>query len=391
MTTHYDLIILGKGLAGSLCALNYQLTYPQHKLLILEAQPFSSARHTWSCFESDWPQELTQLKDFLKKYQSHWASHQVQFPELRRELSVGYQSLRESDLLRAWQDTESPSRHCYFNVSDIRIQKISSDLFQVQAQQSHQPLLATSNQLWDARGWEDWNETPCAYQKFIGWEVELSHPHQLEAPLIMDAQVEQIDGYRFFYLLPYTNTRLLIEDTYYSNFKDLDKKTIDLRIAHYAQSKGWIIKEIIHQEQGVLPLPLLPPSIPKGLGSLVGARGLQFHPVTGYTLPFLLRQISLLTINSKDLKLSLHPAIWYQLNNFLFTSRKPEQRIEFFKFFYRLPETIVTNFFSGQMSKAQWLSFFTHWPPPIKVTEAFLICSNFIRSYIVRCMTNKHK
>lgn len=380
--THYDLIIIGQGLAGSLSALAYQLQHPTQKLLILESQPFRSARHTWSCFDTDWPLGLQYLKQFLQKYQTQWPTHQVCFPDLERHLSIGYQSLREADLLLAWQDTESPHRHCLYNVTDLQIKTLDHVGFQVQAQASHQNLQVTSSQLWDARGWGQWEQTPCAYQKFIGWEVELSQPHGLVSPVIMDALVEQIDGYRFFYILPYSPTRLLIEDTYYSNGSELNKKIIDFRIAQYAQQKGWVIKDIIHQEQGVLPLPLMPPPIPQGLGQAIGARGLYFHPVTGYTLPFLLRQIDSLINSKKQQPLSCqHPWIWYQLNHFLFLSNSSQLRINFFKFFYRLPEKIVTSFFSGQIKFHQWVIFFSHWPPPLKVGEALNLCFQFLKRY----------
>ncbi len=55
------------------------------------------------------------------------------------------------------------------------------------------------------------------YQKFVGQGVRLTAPHGLTRPIIMDATVSQEDGYRFVYVLPLDATRLLIEDTRYSD------------------------------------------------------------------------------------------------------------------------------------------------------------------------------
>ena len=38
----------------------------------------------------------------------------------------------------------------------------------------------------------------------------------------MDATVPQVDGYRFFYVLPLAPDRLLVEDTYFSDSTHLD-------------------------------------------------------------------------------------------------------------------------------------------------------------------------
>ena len=46
-----------------------------------------------------------------------------------------------------------------------------------------------------------------------GVEVQLKKPHGLTAPMLMDAQVPQTDGYRFLYVLPFDPRTLLVEDT----------------------------------------------------------------------------------------------------------------------------------------------------------------------------------
>ena len=77
----------------------------------------------------------------------------------------------------------------------------------------------------DARGPGDLSLLDLGWQKFIGMEFALDEPHGLTHPIVMDATVEQIDGYRFVYTLPFSATRLFVEDTYYSDTPDLHRPT----------------------------------------------------------------------------------------------------------------------------------------------------------------------
>ena len=93
-----------------------------------------------------------------------------------------------------------------------------------------------------------------AWQKFVG--VEMAVPgHGLKAPIIMDATVEQVGGYRFVYSLPFSSDRLMVEDTYYTNGAQLDEAALAKRIADYASSQGWS-GTAGRQEVGILPILL---------------------------------------------------------------------------------------------------------------------------------------
>ena len=100
----------------------------------------------------------------------------------------------------------------------------------------------------DARGDRGAGTIIRRYQKFLGQEVELASPHGLTRPILMDATVGQADGYRFIYVLPFTDTRLLIEDTYYADGPDRDADLLRGRIAEYASAQGWSIARLIREE-----------------------------------------------------------------------------------------------------------------------------------------------
>ena len=59
-------------------------------------------------------------------------------------------------------------------------------------------------------------ERGCGFQKFLGLELEFEAAARARAPLLMDATVPQLGGFRFFYVLPLSPTRLLVEDTRFS-------------------------------------------------------------------------------------------------------------------------------------------------------------------------------
>jgi lycopene beta-cyclase len=60
-------------------------------------------------------------------------------------------------------------------------------------------------------------------------------------PIVMDATVEQHDGYRFVYCLPFSPTELFVEDTYYSDGPEIDRDLLRDRIGDYAAAQGWQI------------------------------------------------------------------------------------------------------------------------------------------------------
>ena len=74
----------------------------------------------------------------------------------------------------------------------------------------------------DGRGEPGGAHLDIAFQKFLGLFIRLAEPHGLTGPILMDATVKQEDGYRFIYTLPFSETDVLVEDTYYADDPDLE-------------------------------------------------------------------------------------------------------------------------------------------------------------------------
>jgi len=105
----------------------------------------------------------------------------------------------------------------------------------------------------DGRGDPGGDHLNIAFQKFLGLFVRLAEPHGLKGPILMDATVEQTDGYRFVYTLPFSDTEALIEDTYYADEPDLDHHRLRKGIEEYAKKQGWVIAAITGTPEGSTP------------------------------------------------------------------------------------------------------------------------------------------
>jgi len=109
----------------------------------------------------------------------------------------------------------------------------------------------------DARGFKPSDDVYLGYQKFVGHVIKTKVPHGVKRPIIMDATVEQLGGYRFVYCLPYSETEMLVEDTYYTDGAELKSQEVDARIKDYIRDNLAIESyEVIRREKGVLPITL---------------------------------------------------------------------------------------------------------------------------------------
>jgi lycopene beta-cyclase len=199
------------------------------------------------------------------------------------------------------------------------------------------------------------------YQKFVGLEVRLQRPVDRSIPMLMDANVPQTDGFRFFYVLPYAPDRVLIEDTYFSDSPLLDQEGLREEVLAYAARNGYEIAEVLRTEHGVLPLPCGPSPARAGAGALVaGYGGGWFHPATGYSFPVAAR-LAQHVAETPVGTLAAHWAAWDRaqrrqfrytafLNWMLFTAFPPERRRNVFERFYRLPDSTIDHFYSHQLT-----------------------------------------
>ncbi len=369
-SSHFDLILVGGGLSAGLIALALRTRRPEIRLAIIDSGSSFGGNHTWSSFVSDLDAEGAALAAPLIAHR--WSEYQVRFPAYRRRLDRGYQSATSERLHEALV-AAIPADCRYLGVPAASVSAAGVTL-------ADQRTL-TASAVIDARGQKTTDALDLGFQKFVGLEVELEQPHGLAGPIIMDATVDQHDGYRFVYVLPFTATTALIEDTYYTDGHSLDRAAVAARVHAYAATQGWQIKRIIREEDGVLPIAIDGDieahlaSFPPGIAPVGMAAGL-FHPTTGYSFPDAVR-LALHVAALPDLSgaaidravRDFAAATWNErgfyrlLNKMLFRAGDPDKRWKVLQRHYSLNDGLVARFYAGHSTLYDKMRILTGKPP----------------------------
>ncbi len=360
-----DIAIVGGGLAGGLAALAFAARRPDLDVRLIEPGPIGG-NHIWSFFDSDIAKKDRWLVAPLVRH--HWPRYAVRFPSYARRLRMGYKSITGEALAEAVA-AALPEGHI---IAD-RAKHVAPDHL----------LLARGGRLSakhviDARGAGKFPGLDCGWQKFVGQALTIRGGHGIEHPVVMDATVEQLDGYRFVYLLPFDADTLFVEDTYYSDDADLDAGAVRGQIAAYAAAQGWEVTATTREESGVLPVVVagdfdrLWPASDRT--ARIGVRAGLFHATTGYSLPDAVRTASALPAlaDRADLPAVLRDraaAAWRRqryyrmLGAMLFRAADPRARHRVFERFYRLPAGLIARFYAGRSTMADRLRLLVGKPP----------------------------
>ena len=375
-SNQYDLAIAGGGLAGGLVALALAKLRPDLDIALIEAEDHFGGNHIWSFFESDVEPEHRWLVDPLISRQ--WDSYDVHFPKYSRSLSNGYCSIESENLDRLLRE-RLPANALK---TGQKAEMVEPGLVTMQ---SGDPVAAGA--VLDVRGGGDLSALEFGWQKFSGQMLRLTAPHGLDRPVIMDATVEQIDGYRFVYCLPFSETEVFVEDTYYSDGKELDETTAHDRITEYAASQGWEIAEVLREEAGQLPVIYGGDfeafwNDNKGVDARAGARAALIQPITSYSLPMAVKTAIMIAempdINQKKLDKMLrnlatkhwkNGKFYRMLCAFLFLGADPDKRYKTLEHTYTKDEKLLARFYAGKSTRLDQANLLTG-KPPIPISRA---------------------
>ncbi|QIG78676.1 lycopene beta-cyclase CrtY [Stakelama tenebrarum] len=370
VTHNCDVAIVGGGLAGGLIALALTRKRPDCTIRLIEGSRRIGGNHLWSFFASDVAAEHRWLIAPLISY--GWTGYDVAFPGHARTL-----------------------KNPYYSIESERLDQLVRETLPRDALMLKRKVLATSAKavvladgdrveaqgVIDCRGPADLSMLDLGWQKFLGREFRLSDGHDVPRPLVMDATVEQRDGYRFVYCLPFAATRMFVEDTYYSDDRHLDADLLGARIDEYVAASGWQVDRVAREEGGVLPVVMGGDfeEYWRAGGNRVAKAGMRaglFHPVTGYSLPDALRAAAAVADASDVSGVALHDLLhglarkswrsrgfYRTLSAMLFRAAEPAERWRILERFYRLDAGLIARFYAGQSSVADRLRVLSGKPP----------------------------
>ena len=355
-----SLLLVGGGLQNSLIALAVLDARPDARVVVFEREARPCGNHTWCFHETDVPVPLRRLVAGLATHR--WPAYDVRFPDRSRRVELGYACLTSDDLADTLLERCLAAPH-----AEVRLGCEVTQLGE------HSVTLASGERIEgdlvvDARGPARDPGTRCGFQKFLGLELSLDAPHGLQRPLLMDATVEQEDGFRFLYVLPFGPSRILVEDTVFSASPELDVAAWRERVTDEARARGWTASSVVREESGVLPMPWSGPG-PEAQRSgplRAGYRGHWFHPATGYSAPHAMRLAALIVRHldspsglfaGEDYRrLARHEAKQTRfasfLNRLLFTGVDPATRWTIFDRFYTHPEEVIARFYACALTPA---------------------------------------
>lgn len=375
--THFDFIIAGGGLQGCLLAYGICRQQPRANVLLVEKQPNLCGNHTWSFHRSDINASTwSWMEPLVDRY---WQGYHVQLGGIRKEIPIGYGSIFAESLAAKIQQLRDVTAG--FSIHQEFVTQLTPNRVTLGSGE-----MAEGACVLDCRGLQraESQHRNMGFQKFFGLEVELESDWHDSMPCLMDDQVDQADGFRFMYTLPFSKRRVLVEDTRFSNTPDLQPMACQTLIHDYLQQRGHTQYQIIRHESGCLPMPY---QRHQPVGEMaVGYRGGFFHPATGYSIPMvadLADQIAgkparqapeVIQAFRRSRKFQTHFSLW--LNRLLFHLVKPSQRHTVFKRFYEhLPLSTIQRFYSCQFTATDAARMFLGRPPrgltPIHFVRSF--------------------
>ncbi len=369
-TISCDVAIVGAGLAGGMIALALKAKHPALDVRLIDAAPVVGGNHLWSFFGSDVTHADRWIVAPLVVHA--WQGYDVRFPAHERTIDATYYSIESSKLDR-----------------EVRRVLPAEALMlgrKVSGASATAVVLADGDRIEaagviDARGPGDLSLLDLAWQKFLGRELALRVPHESPRPMVMDATIPQIDGYRFVYCLPFSADRMFVEDTYYSDTPDLDIPVLGARIDDYVAGRSWSVENVVREESGVLPVAMGGDfeAYWRSGGAHVAKAGMRagmFHPTTGYSLPDAVRTASMLAGLSDFSGAKLHDAthamaratwksrgFYRMLDTMLFRAAEPEERYRILERFYRLSPSLIGRFYAGRSTLSDKARVLTGKPP----------------------------
>lgn len=335
--TASKVIILGGDLWGGLLAYHIHKINPSLDFDIYESSENFGRHHSWTFLESDISPTMTKwLKPFITQ---SWDNFTVKFPMYKREIHSRCHMITSKQL------------------HDVLMRELPADKIKLGTTLTVEEAVKKSKFVLDTRG--TFLPGNSGYKKHVGLEVRLKKPHELTAPILMDATVNQMDGYRSLQYFPMSERSVFIEDTRYSDSPHLDVNEIKSALERIISSKEWEIEQVTRVEEGIVPLPL-EKLIVTDYKKVINLTGL-FHDTTGCSLPMLMKfiddinedsfeEVTLrLKVDQFRKSLEKQRAFFRTFNKLIFKLSPPHERYLLWQHFYHLPLPLIERFHGGKL------------------------------------------
>jgi lycopene beta-cyclase len=362
-----DYLLVGGGLQNALIASALTHHQPTARVAVVEQAARLGGNHLWCFHALDVPEpSVPFVEPFVVR---RWPTYRVRFPSYERALDEPYAAVTSDAVHERLSDLAAAGRlglvlgRAARTIEPGRVELESGEKL-------------TARVVIDSRGPERFaRHEAIGYQKFLGLELEVTPESAPAEPTLMDCSVEQVDGLRFFYVLPLAPGRVLVEDTYFSDHPNLDVTALEAEILAYSERNGLVVRAIARRERGVLPLPARAAVIREYDARLLraGYQGGWFHPTTGYSFPLAVRVATIVATSSEGelaerlgelaARTARQQRFASLLNRMLFRGFVPERRRAAFERFYRLPPETVRRFYALSLTSADRARIVCGRPP----------------------------
>ena len=351
----FNYIIIGGGCAG--LSLAYELEINEKlkdkTLAIIEPREEYKKDKTWSF----WKVTSHNFDDCVKK---SWENFSVNIPKKTSHLecvSYPYQSIDSGLFYEKINNKLKENKNIYYFKDISEINPKNSFIFN-----SVLSIKKNHHNLW---------------QHFCGVEIETQKDFfDDEIFNLMDFDCEQRKSVHFFYTLPYSKNKALVETTWLSKMNDNSQKDYDGQIKNYIENhlnlKNY---KITYKEEGAIPLFYPSYELEKNKIN-IGTAGGMTRLSTGYTFlniqehsKYICKNIENIS-NSKKFEISKK----YQFLDDIFLqvlNKHPEKMSDiFFKMFKASPKTVI-KFLSNKSNFLEDLKIILKMPKWIFIKALF--------------------
>ena len=351
----FDYIIIGGGCAG--LSLAYELDLykklENKTLAIVEPRKSYERDKTWSF----WKVIDHNFEDCVIK---NWKDFSINLPKKTKFIKcekTPYQSINSGLFYKKITNKLRLNKNIQFfkNVNEINME--NGFIFNSVSTANH-----SKNQLW---------------QHFMGYEIETSKNFfDQEIFNLMDFNCEQKDAVHFFYTLPFSKTKALVETTWLSNLNKNELLNYEEQLKDYIANNLNIKKyKITYSEKGAIPL-FQQKNIKRVNEIYIGSAGGMTRLSTGYTFLNIQEQSKYIRENIENIEnieiFKIDKKYDFLDNVFLnVLSNHPDKMPNiFFKLFETSPKTII-NFLSNKSSFIEDLSIILKMPKLLFLKNLF--------------------